>query len=172
MKYIFVLVFILVFILFDTSIGYTNMSPLYTHITYIFQHASILHLVINSISFIVIFSTLEQFVSRKIFLPVSFVIAVVTSFLTMYNVSTVGVSSVIYAMIGLYMGVIAFYKNIKIADTRKYLLNICVIVISLTISLIKTSSNFYIHIYSLLFGFLSSIILSYFNNRKIKTSDD
>lgn len=167
MKYIFVLVFILVFILFDISIGYTNTSPLYTHLTYIFQHASILHLIINSVSFIVVFSTLEQFVRRKIFLPISFFIAIVTSFLTMYDVPTVGVSSVIYAMIGLYMGVIRFYRNIKIADTRKYLLNICVIVISLTISLVKTSSNFYIHIYSLLLGVIASLLLSYLHNKKV-----
>ncbi|NDV77849.1 rhomboid family intramembrane serine protease [Dysgonomonas sp. 511] len=165
MKYIFVLVFILVFILFDIRIGYTNTSPLYTHLTYIFQHASISHLIINSISFIVVFSTLEQFVSRKIFLPVSFAIAVVTSFLTMYNVSTVGVSSVIYAMVGLYIGVTLFYREIKIVDTRRYLLNICMVLIGLTISMLKTNSNFYIHIYTILLGFISGILLSLKENR-------
>ena len=52
MKYIFVLTFFIVFFTFDKSIGYTNTSPIWTHFTYMFQHANIIHLGINSLAFI------------------------------------------------------------------------------------------------------------------------
>lgn len=172
MKYVFIVIFIIVFLLFDTELGYTNTSPLYTHLTYFFQHASILHLFLNSVSFIVMFTVLDKIIERKIFLSITFSIGIVSSFLAMYDVPTVGISSVIYAMIGLYIGVTVFYEDIRIADTRRYLLNISLIAISLTISLIKTNSNFYIHIYSLVIGFIISLILSYLHNKRIKTSDD
>lgn len=171
-KYLFILIFILVYILFGTELGYTNTSPIYTHFTYIFQHASVTHLIVNSISFIVVFTMLDKLTERKMFLPASFTIGVLVSFLAMYDIPTVGVSAVIYVMIGLYIGVTLFYKDIKITDTRKYLLRIVVITIGLTISMIRTNSNFYIHIYSLVFGFITILPLSYFHNRKIKTSDD
>lgn len=167
-KYLFILVFIIIYILFGIELGYTNTSPLYTHITYIFQHASILHLIINSISFIVVFTMLDKLTERRMFLPVSFTIGVLTSFLAMYDIPTVGVSAVIYAMIGLYIGLTLFYKDIKIADTRKYLLNICIITIGLTISMIRTNSNFHIHIISLILGFLISLLLSFKSNTKTK----
>lgn len=163
-KYLFILVFIVIYILFSAELGYTNTSPLYTHITYIFQHASILHLTINSISFIVVFTMLDKLTDRKMFLSVSFMIGIVASFLAMYDIPTVGVSAVIYAMIGLYIGVTLFYKDIKIADTRKYLLNICIITFGLTISMIRTNSNFYVHLYSLVIGFIYATIVSRFQS--------
>lgn len=164
-KYLFIVIFILVYILFGTELGYTNTSSIYTHFTYIFQHASVTHLIVNSISFIVVFTMLDKLTERRMFLPVSFIIGVLASFLAMYDIPTVGVSAVIYAMIGLYIGVTLFYKDIKITDTRKYLLRIVVITIGLTISMIRTNSNFYIHLYSLILGFLLSIPISLYENK-------
>lgn len=158
-KYLFILVFIVIYILFGIELGYTNTSPLYTHITYIFQHASILHLIINSISFIVVFTMLDKLADRKMFIPISFAIGVVASFWAMYDIPTVGVSAVIYAMIGLYIGITLFHKDIKIADTRKYLLFIFCIILSLAISYFKEGSNYLIHLNSLFLGCTFRVIL-------------
>ncbi len=70
---------------------------------------------------------------------------------------TVGASSMIYAMIGIYLGIILVNRKIKIVDTRKYLLFVLYICIGLAVSLLKPSSNFFAHAYSLFFGFIASM---------------
>ncbi len=159
MKYLFVLVFILVYLFFDTSLGYTNTSPFYTHFIYLFQHASVIHLLLNSISFIVVCKLLERIMKWRVFIPISFTIGVIASFFAMYELPTIGISSVIYAMIGLYVGTVLFHLKIKIADTRRFLLFIGCIVCSLLISLSKEGSNYLIHLLSLICGLIGYLIL-------------
>lgn len=154
MKYLFVLAFIVVYILFGTELGYTDSSPLYTHFTYLFQHASVGHLFINSVSFIVLYTLLQRFMRPKVFLPVSLAIGIIASFFSMHTVPTVGISSAIYAMLGLYLGTTLFDKRIKIADTRRYGVYIGCIAIGLLISYFRKGSNFEVHIISLGMGII------------------
>lgn len=165
MKYFIVLILISVYILFGNELGFTTSSPLYTHITYIFQHASILHLVLNSLAFIGIYTSLEKFANRWLFLSISLLCAILTSFYAMYDKPTVGISGVIYVMIGLYVGITLIYKKSKIADTRKYLLYIIGIVFCLVISRFHKNSNFYLHLYCFLCGIIVSIPFSIWKNR-------
>lgn len=168
MKYLIILILIFVYILFGNELGYTKVSPIYTHITYIFQHASILHLIFNSLAFIGIYTSLERLVNRWIFLSISFFVAVITSFGAMYDKPTVGLSSVVYSMIGLYIGITLISKKAKIADTQKYLLFIVCIIISLTISYFKDNSNFILHLYCLFCGLIISVQYTIWRNRKLK----
>lgn len=161
MKYLFVLAFILVYLFFDTSLGYTNTSPFYTHFTYLFQHASVIHLLLNSISFIVVCTLLERIMKWRVFIPISFAIGFIASFFAVYELPTVGISSVIYAIIGLYVGMILFHPKIKIADTRKFLLFLYCIACSLAISLFNEGSNFDVHVISVTGGFLTSLPIMY-----------
>lgn len=166
-KYIFVLLFIVVYCLFGLDLGYTTTSKLYTHITYMFQHSAIIHLTINSIAFIVMFHNLQKLLNIGIIIASIFVCGFAASFLSMYDIPTVGASSMIYAMVGIDIGMTLFCKEIKIANTRRYLLFICGLVLCLLISAFRHNSNFLVHIYSLIFGFIISLIASYYKNRKI-----
>lgn len=168
MKYLVILILIFVYNLFGNELGYTNSSHIYTHVTYIFQHASILHLVFNSLAFIGMYASLEKFVNRWLFLSLSLFCAILTSFGAMYDKPTVGISGVIYVMIGLYVGITLLYKKAKIADTRRYLLFIFGIVFCLVVSRFHASSNFLLHSYCLLCGLIVSFPLSIWKNRKLK----
>ncbi len=159
MKYVFVLIFIIVFAFFDTSIGYTTTSPAYTHAFYMFQHANALHLVINSIAFISIFRTMERFVNKWELSIISMVIAFAASFISMYEIPTVGASGMIYAMIGIFFGLVVS-KEITIADKKKFATFAVSISVCLLISFLKHNSNFFLHIYCLLFGLLTSQIVT------------
>jgi len=166
MKYVYVLIFFIVYILFGLELGYTHKSPLYTHFTYMFQHSGIVHLIINSLAFIGMFRTMEKLVDKKM-LSVTIIISSFTmSFVTMYDLPTVGASAMIYTMIGMFFGMTTICNNIKIADTKKYLLFISVVSISLTISFFKHNSNFVLHVASMIFGFIVSLPISLYDNKK------
>lgn len=165
MKYLFVLIFILTFILFENDMGYTNDSPIYTHLTYMFQHSGILHLTMNSIAFIGVFHTLQKFLSKWIILPMIILSGFLASFPSAYAIPTVGASTMIYTMIGAYISITLLSREIKITDTRKYLLFIFCVAISLLLSLLNQGSNFLAHFHSLIFGFSISIAYSLKNNR-------
>ena len=167
MKYLFVLIFILVFFLFGLELGYTDTSPLYTHLAYMFQHAGIIHLIINSLAFISIFRQVERCVNKYLLSGLIILCAFASSFLAMYQIPTIGASSMVYVMLGIYLGLITFPDKIKIADTRKFLLFIICIVVVLSVSYFKHNSNFLVHIYSLLIGCIVSIPISLFGNKKI-----
>jgi len=157
MKYLFVAVFVVVFVLFGLELGYTNHSPLYTHFTYMFQHAGIVHLLLNSVAFIGMFHALRKFVGRWAIVASILLCGFVASFLSAKVVPTVGASSMIYAMIGIYVGVTLLSPKIRIADTRKYLLFISCVAAGLLVSLFKSNSNFLVHVYSLTLGFVASL---------------
>jgi rhomboid protease GluP len=159
MKYLIIFILILTYIFFGNELGYTNTSPLYTHFTYIFQHVSVFHLLVNSLAFTGIYTSLEKHLDKWVFLGISFGCSVLASFGAVYGKPTVGISGVVYAMTGLYLGITLLYKHIKIADTRKYLLYILCIVISLSVSFVNGNSNFLLHLYSLVMGFALSVIV-------------
>jgi membrane associated rhomboid family serine protease len=160
MKYLFVIVFVMMFALFGKELGYTDRSPLYTHMTYMFQHAGVVHLITNTIAFIGMFHALQRFVNKWIVMLSMLTLGFVASFLSMYEIPTVGASSMIYIMIGMYIGMTSLDRRIKIVDTRKYLLFIVCVAVGLLVSLLKQNSNFFLHLYSLLFGFIASVPLA------------
>lgn len=166
MKYIYVLIFIVVYIICGLEIGYTYQSSLYTHFTYMFQHSGIVHLLINSLAFIGMFRTMEKFVNKWLLSVSIIIISFAASFTAMYDIPTVGASAMIYAMIGMFFGMTIYCKNIKITDTKKYLLFLSVVVISLTISFFKHNSNFALHFFSMIWGGIISLPISIYDNRK------
>ena len=163
-KYLFVFIFIFTFAWFDKSIGYTNSSPLYTHFTYMFQHAGIIHLVINSLSFLGMFRTMEKYINKWLLSGVCILFAFLTSFFSSYNIPTVGASAMIYIMIGMFLSITLLYKDVKINDKRKYFLFVFSVFISLIVSAFRHNSNFSLHILSLLSGVLIGTIFSIKHN--------
>lgn len=154
MKYLFVLAFLLTYIFCDNSLGYSNNSPTYTHFTFILQHVSVFHLVLNSISLIGIWTaTRELRVNKWFILLTSLSSTYIASFISKETIPTVGASGMVYAIIGIYFYVTFTDKRIKIADSKTYLLFLLCIVGSLILSYINPISNFFLHTYSLVFGF-------------------
>jgi membrane associated rhomboid family serine protease len=153
MKYLFTLIFIAVFCLFDVStVGYTDTSPIYTHFTYMWQHINIWHLIINSFCFIGFFRTLEKIINKWT-LAVSIIAnAFLGSFLVDYKIAVAGCSGMIYAMLGIYCAIIAARRLIITNASRFYIFILCVI-ISLTVSFFKENSAFELHIVCLVCGF-------------------
>lgn len=147
MQYIAVAIFIIVYIFFDKSLGFSIGSPFYTHITYMFQHASIIHLVLNSLAFISFYRVLKSFV-KGLMIQIIF-ISFLVSFYSVQILPTVGCSGMVYAMIGMYFALL-FHKVFK-ADV----LNVAVpVVVSLAFSFFNAHSNFKLHIMALALGFI------------------
>jgi len=152
MKYVFVLVFILVYVFFGSELGYTNTSPFYTHITYLFQHAGLIHLMVNSLAFVGIFRATERLISKWILILASLTGGFLLSFLAADDLPTVGASGMIYMMTGLYVGITAFSNGIKILNLRKYVIFLTTVVIALTVSSLSKTSNHILHSLSFLTG--------------------
>jgi membrane associated rhomboid family serine protease len=167
MKYIFVLIFILVYIFSGIDIGYTISSPFYTHLTYMFAHAGLMHLIINSLAFVGMFHALEKLHICKRWILALTVMACgfIASFPTQFNVPTLGSSSMSYAMIGAYLVWIWRCKTIKITDRTKFITFITCICISLIISYCKNNSNFMLHLISLLAGGMFSGLHTIFKHQ-------
>lgn len=145
MKYLFILSFALVFAFFGLELGYTTHSAWHTHITYMFQHANLFHLVLNSMSFVVLWIALQKHLKQWLILPV-FLIAVIASFLPFvaFSEPTVGISGAIYAMLGVFIVYMPKNKNI--------ILFLITLLIALGVSLVMHNSNFFIHLYCLVLG--------------------
>ena len=156
MQYLIVLSFIIVYSVFDKSLGFSTTSPLNTHLTYMFQHASLMHLVLNSISFVILFKVLTIYVNKhKMFLSV-LAIGFVASFFSEHLLPTVGASSMIYAMVGMLYGLVC-RKKLEFEDKKYIYLNLVTLLIYLTMSYLIKNSNFSIHFISLVMGFIVGV---------------
>lgn len=147
-KYILSLAFILVYILFGNEIGFAIGSPWWTHFTYSFQHASILHLVINTLVFINVFRVMESFLPWRVLLPAIYFIATCASFVSVQSIPTVGASGMIYAMFGM-MSVIVLFNSSTWKQKRVFFLSISFM---LLFSFFNKSSNFEVHALSFILG--------------------
>ena len=150
MSYLFIAILIAVYFIFDTSLGYSLTSPVYTHFTYVFQHAGLLHLVANSISFLSFYNLLHR-VCNAFYYP--YLIAVLSSFFSEYDKVTVGASGMIYAMIGMTIGYAFKGEKLKITSKKKFALMILLILVSLLIGFFNGSNNV-VHIISLILGII------------------
>lgn len=154
-KYILSFIFILVYIFFGHEIGFVTNSPWWTHFTYTFQHASILHLVINTLVFINVFRVMEKFLSWKVLLPAIYFIATCASFASVQSIPTVGASGMIYAMFGM-MSFIVLFNSSSWRQKRVFFLSIAFM---LLVSFFNKGSNFEVHVLSFLIGVLYYPIL-------------
>lgn len=155
MQYLIVLVFIFVYAM-GYDLGYNSSTPLYTHLSYMFQHASILHLVMNSLAFVTMFRACKLFVSKYWVFAISVIVALGASFFGVYELKTVGASGMVYAMMGFY--IFSYLDANK--PTRSFYIFLLAISVSIVISVFKESSNVFLHIAALIGG----VLVSLFNN--------
>jgi len=152
MKYLLVVVFVIVYVSFGLELGFTSAGPAWKHFTYLFQHGSIMHLVLNCISWLALFGALERFYRPRTIMLVSVAVAVAVSFVVNYTVPVVGASGMIYCMIGMYMCLIV-RKRVRFA----YKINLIMFFVSvftfLAISFFKANSAGMLHLLCLVGGF-------------------
>jgi membrane associated rhomboid family serine protease len=109
---------------------------------------------------------MEKFVNKWMLSASVIAVSFAASFISMYDIPTVGASAMIYTMFGMFFGLTIYCKNIKIADTEKYLLFLSVVIISLTVSFFRHNSNFVLHLSSVISGFVIAIPISIYDNKK------
>ncbi|MBK5195731.1 MAG: rhomboid family intramembrane serine protease [Proteiniphilum sp.] len=150
LKYFISLIFIIIYIFFGNEIGFSETSPAWTHFTFSFQHAGLIHLIINTLVFITASRTMEKFVSWKTLFPVIYMCAVIASFMAERSLPTVGASGMIYALFGMEVVIVLFNRS----TVRQKALFFFAVFVMLLFSFLSTSSNFMIHVLSFCFGFI------------------
>lgn len=149
----------------NTALGFYSGSSVLTHFIYVFNHAGVLHLILNCVAFYMFVRTLRIFISEEITLLGSYAIAVLASFFSEHNLPTVGCSGMIYAMAGFYLSAVLMWPGVKINNMKTLLISIFGIFISMFISSIDKSTNFNLHIISFVIGFFSIVPFLKFKNR-------
>lgn len=157
MKHMFLLSFIIIYCFFGLELGYTETSPFWTHITYSFQHASLMHLVLNSVAFFSFSWMLEKFIPPVIIYFIGITSAVVTSFLCYYPHPVVGSSGIIFTFIGAELYLIASRKMI-FRDKHLLFAFLVSVSISLLLSFLNEKSAGMLHLLCLVFGFIFTYI--------------
>jgi len=159
MKYFILLSFFLVYCFFGLELGYSATLPVWKHITYMFQHASLMHLLINSFSFFVFFSALIRHYPPWRIALLSFSVGFAASFFCTYSQVVVGASGVIYAMIGMYFFLVTIGR-VRFQNKTSLIVSIVSVLTFLTISFLKHNSAGMLHLLCLLSGYLGSFLLS------------
>lgn len=160
MKYLIVLIFISVYSFCGLELGFSASSPVWTHFTYIFQHAGMMHLIINSLAFISVYRSVQSLGNTRPALPLAFLIACGISFVTVRELPTVGASGLVYALLGIYTGLTLCREDIRIISRNRYLVFLFCILLGLTISYFKHNSNFLLHAGCYGCGCLTGCLLS------------
>lgn len=158
MNYIISIIFIIVFILFGTNIGYSTTSPAWTRFTYMFQHSGVIHLACNTFVFISFFKILVKIFPIIKLIVYTYLAGILASIGTAYPVVTVGASGMIYGMIGLYMSAIFISKKLTIIDKKKFITWFCIIIIATMATLFQKNINGVNHVHGLISGILIGII--------------
>lgn len=157
MKYLLAALFIFAYIC-KPDIGYSQNSPLYTHFLYMFAHAGFIHLIINLISFLSLFSFLSKVIPPVWLFLYSYLSAVFASFFSSGPQPTVGASGMVCGLIAIYAILPLLGKKLIIQNRKKYLLWIIYTSIALITSFFFTSVNSANHFFALLAGAIFSVI--------------
>lgn len=131
---------------------------------YQFGHASMLHLVMNSIVILLTFKYVRKVyelefgeISQSLFIFIAYIGSVISAFISAVDIPTVGASGMIYFMLG---EMIALKPNISSVQT------IIMIVIAIIVQIVRGSSNVVLHISALILGILFILIHRYCKKQK------
>jgi membrane associated rhomboid family serine protease len=162
MKHLFLFLFIVLWLLSiaipdlrPASLGVSASSPLWTHLSFMFCHASIWHLLFNSIAFFGMFRVVERWVG-SLRLSVALVVSsFLLSFFVVYDIPMVGASGCVYYMIGLYISYVIFNRRRLVIEWRQFWLFLVCVAIALSVSYFRPQSAFLFHCINLWAGFIS-----------------
>ena len=157
MKQLLIISFVIIYVMFGSELGYSKISSLHTHFTYVFQHANVFHLIVNSLSFLSLYKAIKGIPAYR-FLSVSYIIAVIASFLSEKDIPTIGASGLIYSMAGVFFTTCIIGRRMCILDKKLFYFTIMCTVISLLAGFIGSSTNNVCHVISLLLGSVYAVI--------------
>lgn len=144
-----VLVFITSFF-YDTSVlGYSESTGMINRVTYMFAHASLVHFIINMVSF----NMLARAIKGGRGVVIGVVSAAAATFGSEMSIPTVGLSGVIYAMLGY-----IFALNPRCKSYNMALL--LAVAVNIALSFIVSSSNCTVHLLSLAYGVALTFIIN------------
>lgn len=138
-------------------LGVGNDSPWWCYFTFSLIHLSIIHLIMNSFVFTCYWKILKKNVNLYFLVSMMILVPPVAAFLGNADIPTVGLSSVVFTMIGIYVVVIPLAKKALF----KFIF--LIILSFIFMGLFMPSINTPIHIYS----FLISLAISLLSRRFI-----
>ena len=126
--------------------GYSETSNFYTHLTFMFVHSGLSHLIINLYVFYTLYEVLEKKLgSYALWLPL--LVSFLASFICQYKIPTIGLSGVVFSMLALFF---VFYR----LKRSNYILNALILSIGLVVGY-YSNVNIKLHIVC----FLSSLVI-------------
>lgn len=163
MRYFFLFVFLFVYLVCDVRLGYSVGSPFYTHFTYMWQHAGLVHLVMNGCSFVSLWKCLcPRSVPGVRLLLYVYLSAVGASFFSEYQAVTVGASGMIFGLLGVYLVVVAEGKRLRVNDRAGFVWWLVVVaVVSVGGSLLLFVNGFN-HLFSFVGGVVCGLAECFF----------
>lgn len=158
MQYLLIVIFIIVFAFFDLRLGYTSVFPVWKHVTYMFQHANLLHLALNSLSIYFLFVALERFIRPLVIFLIMFLSAFLVSFLCIYPQPVVGASGMAYTGFGI-LSLLFVKRQLKFKDKYSSVLFFINVGFALIIGFFNQHNAALLHLYAFIAGFILSAVL-------------
>lgn len=155
MKFIFYIIALIIWatsFIFDVlPLGYSETSPLWTRLTYMFTHIGFLHLFFNLLSVDLLLYSLRRFILPDILLPIAIIGAFVATFGTEKALPTIGASGIVYFLFGV-LGVMKISIRVIVAISLLVVINVV-----LSFHNVNTGVHMMALFLGLVFGFILNI---------------
>lgn len=161
MKHIIPAIFITVYLTGCQQLGYSTQSPLYTHFTYMFQHANIIHLIINTYSYTTLFNKLSATIPPLRLATYTYSAALITSFCSAHPTPTVGASGMIMALLAIYITLPILGKKLTIVSQKRFYTWVTFTLLTATITSWLPAINALNHLFAFITGTLLALIENY-----------
>jgi membrane associated rhomboid family serine protease len=145
-------VFLVSFFVETNILGYHDSSQWYTRLTYMFASTNVLHLAINLYAYSVFDKVLQ-----KLCIPnykyIAFVVAIIATFGTDQTLPTIGLSGVVYGMLGI---------TCSKVHNRQMILSMLIVIVLNILSLLFGKSNVFLHCLCFTYSLIISLIYEKF----------
>lgn len=135
-------------------LGFSSSSGIWTRFTYIFAHTGLLHLLLNLISYRTFLTVMRKLGISRL-LPVAFASAVIATFGSAQPLPTVGLSGVVYGMLGL---------TVSRVHGRRMIAALAVTALMNVVVLLFGHSNVLLHLLSFIWSFIITSIYGKIRN--------
>lgn len=156
MKYLISLIFIATYI-GNFPIGYSATSPLYMNFIYMFQHANLLHLLLNIISLFSFITLLQKFIPIWRLFLYMYLPALCAAFGSSQITPTIGASGMVYGLVGVYFILSILGRKMRITDKKKFFSWVALIFVSSLLTVFNPHINNLNHLIAFCLGIMFGI---------------